>query len=644
MNTSPIIWIEELRILRSFSPDVKEEVRKITFRQGLNIVWATVSSETEPELPGFGGHAAGKTSLCRLIRFVLGERHYGSRFMRDRILKAFENGWVVAKIWVDQTSWIVARAFRSGPHPVALQTDTVESIFIGEEDLLPFAEFRKALEELVIAPFPLHEFPSEKEPITFGHLLEWMSRDQECRLSGLLDWRHQSSDHGSPEMSAAQKRFLIRDSLHLVDDLVRKEIEKRSPLEKELSAIPDELDFERRNLQQGLSSLRSALYPQEVPDVAGSLFVDTIRRLAQTKRDAELLPLKISEQALNVGELQRKLNELNQDLGAKKFQEKELQDYLEKQQTSLEEAKNDGTEAAYDRFWENLRPTDQHCRVPISIARFRCPLRQEFEPESSASSLKPDFLAIEEAAKSIIQNLQIALVPIKEAKGKLEDAVDDLRLKIASAEQQASQIRNEYSEVTANHTLTIFRADQAVAACDRIEKLEACEKKLEVEIEESKLKQEALQERQKNQLSDFSSVYESTLKAFLGSGIEARCRFTREEISLHADYRGELSSGAIDTLKTLAFDIAVLRMSILGKGHHPRFIIFDSPREADMHPIPYQRIFHHLKSLESETLQSPFQVILTTTEPPPARYQQSKETVLLLDASNQKERLFRTDF
>lgn len=644
MKTSPQLWIEELRILRSWSLDPAAEVRRIAFRRGLNIIWAQASHTDQQELPGFGGHAAGKTSLCRLLRFVLGEQHYGSRFMRDRILNSFENGWVVAKVWVGNTSWIVARPFRSSLHPKSCPAETIETIFSTEEAPGRYDDFREVVHAAVMAAFPLSEFPSEQEPISFAHLLEWLARDQECRLSGLLDWRHPSSNHDSPGMSAEQRRFLIRATLDLVDDIVRKEIEKRHKLEVELTKIPDDNAYQKRSLQEHLSALRKALASEDLPDVGESLFVDAVKCLAMAQRDAAFAPIDKQTKALNLPQLRAKLNDLNKDLGAKNYQETEIKDHLKNLNTRFQEAQRDGKQASYDKFWETLKPTDQYCSIPIAIARFRCPLRQEFEPEALPAPINQDFQAQAQEARLQIQSVEKNLLPLTAACQKLAAEVERQTQTIAAAESRREQLQKDRNTVEQTHTLTVFRAEQAVQACKIIETLEQRQKNLEFDIEESKKRQDALQKRQAKQIADFSTLFESTLKAFLGTGIEASCRFTREEIDLKADYHGELTSAAIDTLKTIAFDIAALRSGIHETSHHPRFIVFDSPREADMHPTPYQHIFHHLKSLETDDNTSPFQVIITTTEPPPTVMQKDREVILTLDASTKDGRLFKTDF
>ncbi|MCX6848256.1 MAG: hypothetical protein NTY98_04995 [Verrucomicrobia bacterium] len=344
--------------------------------------------------------------------------------MRDRILNSFENGWAVAKVWVDGTSWIVARPFRSGLHPKSCVSESIESIFNSEETTLRYEDFREALHAAVMARFPLEEFPSEKEPISFAHLLEWLARDQECRLSGLLDWRHTSSNHDSPGMSAEQRRFLIRATLDFVDDLVSKEIEKRHKIEVEYSKIPDDIAYRKRSLQDHLAALRNVLPAEKLPDVGESLFVDAVKRLAISTRDNAFLPIDQQIQELNLPQLRADLASLNQGLGAKRYQEKELKEHLAALNTRFTEAQRDGKQASYDKFWEQLKPTDEYCKIPIAVARFRCPLRQEFEPDATPAPIKQDFEAQARQARQEIQNVERNLAPITAACQKLADEVE----------------------------------------------------------------------------------------------------------------------------------------------------------------------------------------------------------------------------
>jgi len=110
--------------------------------------------------------------------------------------------------------------------------------------------------------------------------------------------------------------------------------------------------------------------------------------------------------------------------------------------------------------------------------------------------------------------------------------------------------------------------------------------------------------------------------------------------------RGDLTSAAIETLKILIFDLAALICSVEGRGFHPRFLIHDGPREADMAADLYQKIFllAHELELAFGNGAPGFQYIVTTTEPPPVDLQDSKsQLVPVLDASTKTGRLFKED-
>lgn len=67
----------------------------------------------------------------------------------------------------------------------------------------------------------------------------------------------------------------------------------------------------------------------------------------------------------------------------------------------------------------------------------------------------------------------------------------------------------------------------------------------------------------------------------------------------------------------IAFDLAVMQMSIEGLTHLPAFLIHDSPREADLGLGIYHRLFHFAQDLEDGGGRPSFQYIVTTTTGPP---------------------------
>lgn len=96
-------------------------------------------------------------------------------------------------------------------------------------------------------------------------------------------------------------------------------------------------------------------------------------------------------------------------------------------------------------------------------------------------------------------------------------------------------------------------------------------------------------------------------------------------------YSGEAraTSGLVHGL-----DLACLRASIAGLGFFPRFLIHDSPREGDLEPHTYAKLFEFAAGLETafDGREPSFQYIVTTTTRPPESFAGGRYVCLELDA------------
>ena len=89
-------------------------------------------------------------------------------------------------------------------------------------------------------------------------------------------------------------------------------------------------------------------------------------------------------------------------------------------------------------------------------------------------------------------------------------------------------------------------------------------------------------------------------------------------------------------------DIAAMLCACQGIGHHPRFLLHDSPREADLDRHIYNRYLRAMWALTEESGgkdKAPFQYIVTTTEKPPDELQEMPWCRCHLDAANTEGRL-----
>ncbi len=592
---SPAFWIEEIRLLRSLSPKPRQELRRITFRRGVNIVWAPPLETDDPEAR-FSGHAAGKTSLCRLIRYLLGELKCGGPFLNERLRAQLPRGWAVARIWIDDQPWIVARPFTGRKRSLCAQTSDLDGWLVSDPAATAddFERFRVTLHQAVLEPLAVKTYGGSGESIRFLHLLGWLSRDQECRLNGLLAWRHSESQSASPTISHQDRQFLVRIVLGLMDPEIQREMEHRVGLEEDLRKLPAEIGFRRRTVEEAIEALRPFIDDTH-PNLADPLFISGAERRLDSEERRQLAEGRPTG-ALTVDEQRIALDHALEELGAAKIAV---------------------------ASWEK-----DPCGVEAALANRYCPFHVDTpDPFPKKGGL---------VRKNRLPAVKAELARARErAEARRRDHEEALR---------EDEVRRHHEEEIRNHYRVIREhLQRAMVAQTTLEALLDMRQNLQSEIAASLERQDALQPRLQGEANRFHVFYKQTMRSLLGRDTEASCKFTRETIKLEASCNGDLNSAAINTLITLGFDIAALRFAAFGHGHHPRFLVHDSPREADMDAHLYRRLFHCAELLEPENGDADFQYIITSTEAPPAGLRKEPWLRLRLDASKGKERLFAMD-
>src|SRR5690242_4639716 len=109
-RAAPAFWVRHLRVLRELASGDEHIVRDVSLRRGLNIIWAPSQSaglENALFQDGVAGHTAGKSTFCRLIRHVLGDRGFASESIRRRIRLKLPTAWVAADVVINDVTWIV---------------------------------------------------------------------------------------------------------------------------------------------------------------------------------------------------------------------------------------------------------------------------------------------------------------------------------------------------------------------------------------------------------------------------------------------------------------------------------------------------------------------------------------------------------
>ena len=137
------------------------------------------------------------------------------------------------------------------------------------------------------------------------------------------------------------------------------------------------------------------------------------------------------------------------------------------------------------------------------------------------------------------------------------------------------------------------------------------------ELDQKRATTAAFREAQASVFCRLSRFFGAIIHEMAGPNAGGKVALDGNGLKLSVELGGERSTAAIDSLKVIAFDLAVMCMSIEGGLPLPAFLVHDSPREADLGLSVYHRLFHLVRHLEPKEGQPLFQYIVTTTTRPP---------------------------
>jgi hypothetical protein len=288
------------------------------------------------------------------------------------------------------------------------------------------------------------------------------------------------------------------------------------------------------------------------------------------------------------------------------------------------------------------------CNVPLEVAKAEgCPLAVgraiDFATEVELRRDKDRIAAYERSIAAMEQDLaqrEAALALLRTAEQSAEEAS---KRKFAAHNQSLLAVADE--EHRCRNLLAL--AKNAEKSQEDANALSESISVLDKAIRESQQDLQELRESQKQAQANFRGWLEWVVQAVLGSdasvSLEQRIDFVRVCI----ERSGERNSAAMRTVGVLAFDLAAMLCSCEGQGWHPRLLIHDSPREADLSPDIYRKFFllavERLEAAYGDA-EPGFQYIVTTTEAPPPQCQQAPWLIdPILDASTPEGRLLGID-
>lgn len=639
----PLFWFREVRLLSDFSSKNEHLIRSIPFRRGLNIVWSPPSGIDESGNQRIAGHASGKTALCRLLRGLLGEERLGTPETVESIRDAFPDGWVVASVRVEGKDWCVGRPFAFLRRPRAVAGGDLDAFLSDEKSPNRWSDYQGALKCAARRIVPLDGLPGlgELEP---WHFFPWFTRDQDAQYMKLYEWRDNSiSESESPFLNQEQKGIVLRAVLSIGSAEESRLLEERRNLDARRERTVANRQYCARIVKEDSVRIAEAYGDASLEQFTDPLFAARLADLLERERKA-ILAETVSD--AKVAELRSDLDRVVMELAnATQQRNAAARAYERERQVYLELARKEGQKPERSEIEETIKalaaenPGNQFCCAPIDVAlQENCPLARryhagtdgEFEKKLTAVSKNPVTLV---SQLSRTRKLRQAFDNWNERVTRLAAEKNGIR---ESLETRQNEIRSDCLERADEKAYLSALVKRYSEESDNLEKAERDCKDVEARAGEISDSLKASREKAKEALSDLKAVYDEIVRFLLGTDLGGTCTMNDGQIRARCLYRGNAyTSAALNAVSVVGFDYAAMALSCQGQSLHPRFLLHDGPRVADLSASIYRRYFEFIRHLESlaGSREPNFQYIVTTTEAPPPDLQDPPILVCKLDSS-----------
>lgn len=632
----PALWVRRLTIWKE--PGV--QVRTIELRPGLNFIWS-------PDPADFGGssgsgelgHGAGKTLFCRLLRYCLGEDRFAPDDQHLSISAMFLNGWVSAEVILLGSPWGVLRPLGIGRGHFAVEGVLPEQLFDRLNEPTGMAPLLNAIENKVLSAKVASLMPVAHPHDAWRVTLAWLTRDQECRFDHVLEWRAAESDSDSPTRSMSRGR--LQEALRvLIAAISPEEIELHQAVSTQSEAHKAKVqevgrrEWACKQLQRNI--IRAVgLTPCEVPE--GRLCIDVLRQVA-SQQLAQASKVNPSVDVTNLGELRQRWRDADQWVTDLEKQQAVHEGSLPLHESLLTQYQSELPVSSV-RLRDAEVPSCQICEVPIDrVLAQGCKLSHKL-PDLEKLGQRHAALSKQIAEKkAVVQEVKEKIATVKQQLPSARVTRNSLRQALA----QAEQLNDTRSSTWFKGTRILDDIKRLAREWDDWEKTQADAAQLVTQINEKRDRMGAFREQQTVIFDRLSMYFDTVIRTVVGPMASGRVVMDGRGVKLAVQLGGERSTAAIESLKVIAFDIAVMCMSMEGITHLPAFLVHDSPREADLGLSVYHRFFTMVKALEGQD-QSAFQYIVTTTTQPPPEFQKKPWLREELRGAPSSERLLRCD-
>ena len=646
LKSSPHLWIERLAIFSK--ADADQCIRSIDFRRGLNVIWAHEPAAGSAYIGiHAAGHGVGKTSLCLLMRFCLGDNAKSVNELREEVVSEFPHGGVGMLVHLANQTFAVFRFFNVYKDGFVANGNNIESLFTDNASQ-SFRDFEAQLAAAILSRIRPRIIPETGQAIEWRHILAWMTRDQGSRFKSFFAWRE--GEGTGLQRSRQDPPIIMRAVLGLMNQQESELLTNIRALERNLETVQQEAErlqqeplLIRRRIE---SELRTWLgLSDDLPLRSDDLFKESVedkvtdaRKIAEAKlisADAELdkanealFKLRVERQ-----ELDRRYQQADDDYklaNAARLKDEESVKKINQQRSKL----------------QGLVGSCEHGSILFSechyikdeILKLQVIHMKDHRDQSTLSRSEEEW-----AARAVL-----AL----KSRDALENPRQKLNNQVSAKEQKCIQLKIKRDSVM----LIVDKGRRLLSELERWERLsgstEAAEKirqlisrreTISSDIDNKRLKVEIIKKKNTERKKTLADITNTLTRELLSEEVFGNFELQDETRPFQLSVRG---GEAYRVLEVLLGDVVCLLDSVNSGSAFPGLLVHDCPREADMSSGLYENFLLLVQKIEQEIFggEAPFQYIVTTTTPPPASIQCSPYLRETLDPSTDEGLLFRRRF
>lgn len=656
----PETWISRVVIYKQVQPNPLP-IRDIALSRGLNIIWAEEAEEEDPTAD-ITGHSAGKTTFCRLLRYILGERTFSTKNGMELIRQTFPHGYITAELRISGKKWAVRRPFGRGKMSYILADASVEQLLekggksVSQENYIKDLGFDSLIDCLAAG-----DIARTGEIIQWGHVLAWCSRDQEARFQNIFEWRSPRSESEAPSFRFPKvgPLFVMRTVLGLFLPSELSNEDKLAKLQIEQDQLTKELERKKQEPQ-----FRVNLYEQDLKQQLGNVLPDTGDLIDTPIHSMDLFSDDLAHLTSNATE---QLTETLEFLQQKKEEQQEALDsigvklkLLEEEQVSL----------------KALLSLSQQSEKELSINTSQNSLQQEIQQKLNAQCLyggvpfgkchhvtnRLQVLQFKDAQDGVVlekyrKEREGEQVRLQNELARLDTSIEEAKADQREIKVMRDALSNEYVskeeklrllKITFDNLNTWLEIRDHGAENRDIGSIGHRLHTLGQTIMRTEEELATLLDQHSSNRTLLSTIFSSSVRAVIRSGAyDGKVSFENRELKFTITKGHAIIGEAVETLAVLLSDISCLIYNTVSDTSRlPGFLLHDSPREADLGKRLYHSLIRFVAEVEAQFDEGecPFQYILTTTTAPPNELQSDEHIPLRLNAAKSNELLFRCNF